>query len=150
MAVLPISRRTLCCRLIERTRLPTPPSRWQDASGRVDDDQLPQRDATRVRIAVRMRRDARRRVPSDRWHEVVDRPAGPKSVMAAQSCASARCRVTGSSGRHLAPSPPTTTPAIAGEIAVAGVVVVGAARSRGATRRVRALAATKVSLMVGA
>ena len=44
----------------------------------VDDDQVPLRDGTRVRIAVRTRRDARRRVrvPSARWHEVVDRQAG--------------------------------------------------------------------------
>ena len=42
------------------------------------DDELPLCDDTRVRIAVRMRRDAKRRVrvPSTRWHEVVDRAEG--------------------------------------------------------------------------
>jgi len=40
--------------------------------------ELPLRDDTRVRIAVRMRRDARRRVrvPSTRWREVIDRAEG--------------------------------------------------------------------------
>jgi hypothetical protein len=41
-------------------------------------DELPLSNGTRVRIAVRMRRDAKRRVrvPSTRWHEAVDRPTG--------------------------------------------------------------------------
>jgi len=41
----------------------------------VDDPEMPLSDATRVRITVRMRRDARRRMAVDagRWYEVVDR-----------------------------------------------------------------------------
>jgi hypothetical protein len=62
------------------------PTRWQaiaeaDELSISDDpvnDELPLSDETRVRIAVRMRRDAKRRVPvpSTRWHDVVDRATG--------------------------------------------------------------------------
>ena len=61
-------------------------ARWQaiadadelSVSDELVNDEPPLRDDTRVRIAVRMRRDARRRVrvPSTRWHEVVDRVEG--------------------------------------------------------------------------